>query len=165
MVAEDEDALRAFFLRIPEGDRFFLKDNVVAPEVIAGWTRNLNYGRVLPLVAEVEGRIVADATLHRRYGGAIRHNCEVRVVVDPAYRQRGLGSALLHELLDLAYKEGLEAATFELVEGPQDEALDAARRAGFVESARFANHVKDPDGKLHDLVIMWTSLGKWYAWW
>jgi L-amino acid N-acyltransferase YncA len=116
-------------------------------------------------MADVEGRIVADGTLHRRRGNAIRHLGEVRVVVDPAYRAKGLGTALLHELMDYAQGEGLEAANFELVEGVQDEALDAARRAGFVESARFPNHVKDMDGRPHDLIVMWTPLGKWYAWW
>lgn len=165
MVAADEERLLAFFLHLPEDERFYLKDNVVAPGVIAGWARDLDYDRVLPLVAVLKGHIIGDATLHRRHGGARRHVAEVRVVVDPAVRGTGLGTALLHEVLDYAYHDDLEAVTFELVEGAQDEAMATARRAGFVESARLVNHVKDVDGKPHDLIIMRMPLGKWYAWW
>jgi hypothetical protein len=54
---------------------------------------------------------------------------------------------------------------FELAEGAQDEAIDAARRAGFIESGRLHDHIHDMDGKLHDLLILRMPLGKWYAWW
>ncbi|MBI4498463.1 MAG: GNAT family N-acetyltransferase [Chloroflexi bacterium] len=165
MVATDGPALLEFFLHLPEDDRFYLKDNVTAPGVIAAWARDLDYERVLPLLALVDGRIVGDATLHRRRGGARRHVGEVRVTVDPAFRGRGLGTALLHEVLDYAYQMGLESVVFELVENTQDEAIDAARRAGFVESARLINHVKDTHGKPQDLIILRLPLGKWYAWW
>jgi L-amino acid N-acyltransferase YncA len=90
---------------------------------------------------------------------------EVRVTVDPALRGRGLGTALLHELVACASQVGLETLVFELIEEVQDEAIAAARRAGFLVAARLANHVKDRQGKPHDLLIMGLLLGKWYCWW
>jgi L-amino acid N-acyltransferase YncA len=108
---------------------------------------------------------VADASLHRRRGGARRHVGEVRVTVNPAYRGQGLGSAILHDVIDYANQMELESLVFELVDGEQDEAIDAARRAGFSEAARLVNHVKDMKGNLHDLVTLRMPLGKWYAWW
>jgi GNAT superfamily N-acetyltransferase len=165
MVAADEEALMAFFLHLPDEERWYLKDDVIAPGVISTWVRNLNYDRVLPLLAVVKDHVIGNATLHRRTGSARAKVGEVRVVVDPAYRGRGLGTILLHEVLDYAYKEELDAVTFELVEGEQNEAIDAAKRAGFVESARLVNHVKDITGMPRDLVIMRMPLGKWYAWW
>ena len=165
MVSGDEGTLLDFFLRLPEEDRFYLKDDVTAPGVIAGWVRDLDYERVFPLLAVQHDRIVGDATLHRRRGGAHRHMGEVRVTVDPALRGRGLGTALLRELVDCASQVGLETLVFELIEGVQDEAIDAARRAGFLVAARLANHVKDMQGTPHDLVIMSMLLGQWYGWW
>jgi L-amino acid N-acyltransferase YncA len=165
MTRDDAQRLLDFFVQLSEDDRFYLRDNVVAPGVVEGWAQNINYARVLPLLAEVEGRIVGDATLHRRQGGARRHRAEVRVTVAPGFRQRGLGTALLHELLDYASYDDLEEVTFELVEGAQDEALDAARRAGFVETGRFPNHVRDITGKPHDVILMWTQLGRRHASW
>jgi GNAT superfamily N-acetyltransferase len=165
MTLRDEGTLLDFFRRLPEEERFYLKDDVTAPGVIAGWVRDLDYERVLPLLAVQHHHIVGDATLHRRRGGAHRHMGEVRVTVDPAWRGRGLGTALLRELVDCASQVGLETLVFELIEGVQDEAIDAARRAGFLVAARLVNHVKDMQGKPHDLVMMSLLLGKWYCWW
>jgi L-amino acid N-acyltransferase YncA len=164
MTPGDERTLLDFFLRLPEEDRFYLKDDVTAPGVIAGWVRDLDYERVLPLLAWQHDRIVGDATLHRRRGGARRHIGEVRVTVDPAMRGRGLGTALLHELIDYVSQVELDSLVFELIEEAQDEAIAAAQRAGFLVTARLVNHVKDKQGKLHDLLIMGMLLGKWYRW-
>jgi L-amino acid N-acyltransferase YncA len=164
MTPTDEGALLDFFLRLSEEDRFYLKDDVTAPGVIAGWVRDLDYERVLPLLAWQHDRIVGDATLHRRRGGARRHMGEVRVTVDPALRGRGLGTALLHELIDYASQVELDSLVFELIEEAQDEAIAAAQRAGFLVAARLVNHVKDKQGKPHDLLIMGMLLGKWYTW-
>jgi GNAT superfamily N-acetyltransferase len=165
MTLRDEGTLLDFFRRLPEEERFYLKDDVTAPGVIAGWVRALDYERVLPLLAVQHRHIVGDATLHRRRGGAHRHMGEVRVTVDPAWRGRGLGTALLRELVGCASQVGLETLVFELIAEVQDEAIDAAGRAGFLVAARLVNHVKDMQGKPHDLVMMSLLLGKWYCWW
>jgi GNAT superfamily N-acetyltransferase len=147
MTPRDEGLLLDFFLRLPEEERFYLKDDVTAPGVIGRWVRDLDYARVFPLLALQHNRIVGDATLHRRRGGAHRHMGEVRVTVDPAWRGRGLGTALLRELVDCASQVGLETLVFELIAGVQDEAINAAGRAGFLVAARLVNHVKDMQGK------------------
>jgi L-amino acid N-acyltransferase YncA len=165
MQAGDQPLLLPYFLGLSEEDRFYLKDDVTAPGVLDRWVRELDYERVMPLLGVAGDRVVADASLHRRRGGSRRHIGEVRITVDPAYRGRGLGSALLHEVIDYANQMELETLVFELVAGEQDEAIDAARRAGFVEAAHLVNHVKDMAGNLRDLVVMRMPLGKWYAWW
>jgi GNAT superfamily N-acetyltransferase len=164
MVSSDEEALLSFFVQLNEEDRHYLKDNVVARGVIAGWARDLDYDQVFPLLAVDHGRIVADATLHLHTGGARRHVAEVRVTVDPEYRSRSLGSALLRELLDYAYRIDLEEVTFELIADVQSDAIQAARRVGFVEAARYPGYVKGIDGRAHDLVILRVPLTK-HAWW
>ena len=70
MVKEDADKLYAFFSRVPREDRLFLRDDVSIRDVIDSWTQELDYEKVLPLVAEVGGNIVGDATLHRRLAKA-----------------------------------------------------------------------------------------------
>src|SRR3970040_1934176 len=62
----DEQALLDFFLRIPEEERFFLKEDVTAPEVVDRWVRERDFRRALALVAMDGPRIVADAVLIRR---------------------------------------------------------------------------------------------------
>ena len=72
MVPEDGDDLLDFFQRIPAEDRFYLKEDVTDPKVIARWAEGVDYTRALPLLAIMDNKIVADATLHRSRAGARR---------------------------------------------------------------------------------------------
>ena len=47
----DEQALLDFFLRIPEEERFFLKEDVTAPDVIRRWVTERDFRRALALLA------------------------------------------------------------------------------------------------------------------
>ncbi len=165
MRREDEQALLNFFLRVPEEDRFYLKEDVTSPEVIRQWASTLNYSRVLPLLALVDGRIVADGTLHRRRAGARRHIGEIRIVVEPEYRNKGVGTAVMRELIAIARDSDLEKLVFEVVADEQDAAVRTAQAMGFVRLATLPNHVRDILGKPHDLLVLELPLGKWQEWW
>ncbi len=43
---KDKDALFAFFRRLPEADRLFLKHDVTDPATIERWAAELNYERI-----------------------------------------------------------------------------------------------------------------------
>jgi L-amino acid N-acyltransferase YncA len=161
----DAQALSAFFARIPEEERFFLKHDVSSPKVIGGWTSDLNYDRALPLVAVDDGRIVAEGVLIRPRHGAYRKVAGLRVVVDPDTRRRGLGTALMKELCDIAADAELERVTAEFVEGIQDDAIGAAERLGFLRAATIHELLRDQHGRTHDVAVMSLPLGKWYEWW
>ena len=154
MVPEDQDALLDFFRRIPPEDRFYLKDDVTDPTIIARWAQTLDYSRVLPLLAFLDGTMVGDGTLHHRRAGARQHIGEVRVVVAPAYRNRGVGRALLHQLIDIAGDKGLKQLLFEVVADTEQAARHTAQVLGFVPVAMLPAHVRDSCGHPHDLLIM-----------
>src|SRR3972149_3243321 len=69
----DEQALLDFFLGIPEGERFFLKEDVTSPEVVRRWVTEQDYRRALALLALDGSRVVADAVLIRRRGNSRSH--------------------------------------------------------------------------------------------
>jgi RimJ/RimL family protein N-acetyltransferase len=161
MTPGDEAALLAFFLRLPEEERYYLKEDVTSPEVVRQWSEHLNYSRALPLLALDADRVVADGTLHRRRAGARKHIGEIRVVVDGEYRNKGVGTALMHELIEIARDSDLELLTFELVADEQDAAIRTSEALGFTRIATLPNHVRDIKGKPHDLLIMGLPLGKW----
>lgn len=135
MLPTDGEALMEFFRRIPGEDRFYLKEDVTSPQVIARWTENMDYSRAILLLAELDGKIVGDGTLHHRRAGSRRHAGEVRIVVDPEYRNQGVGRGLLHNLIDLAYQKGLEKLLFELVADTEEAARHTALLLGFVQLA------------------------------
>ncbi len=154
MVPSDEDGLLEFFRRIPQEDRFYLKEDVTDPKVINRWAETLDYSRALPLLAFLDGKIVGDGTLHYRRARARQHIGEMRVVVDPDYRNRGVGRGLLQQLIDLAGDKGLKKLMFELVAGTEEAAQHTAQILGFVTIAILPLHVRDYCGNDHDLIIM-----------
>ena len=99
---DDEKDFHQLFQGIPEPERMFIKHRVTDIEVIRDWCRDIDYGRNLPLVALIGGKIVGDATLHQQLGGWRRHIGRVSVLVHPQHRGRGLASALVSEIVDIA---------------------------------------------------------------
>ena len=76
LVKEDRDKLLDFFHRIDDADLSFLRSNVRDPMTIDNWVSNIDYYKVYPLLAEVEGFIVGDATLHMdKVGCALLCEC------------------------------------------------------------------------------------------
>lgn len=154
MVAADRDKVLEFFQGVPEEDRWYLKEDPTQDEIIDGWVRNLNYDRVLPIVAEVDGHIVADASLHRRPRGAFRSQGKVRIVVAPDFRRKGLGMWMLLDLVNIAMHARLDKLIAELVAEKENPAIEAFKRLGFTIEATLSDMAKASDGHPYDLVYM-----------
>ncbi|MDA0769470.1 MAG: hypothetical protein BZY79_04890 [SAR202 cluster bacterium Casp-Chloro-G4] len=154
MVPEDRNDLLDFFQRIPAEDRFYLKEDVTDPRVIERWAETVDYNRTLPLLAIMDKKIVADATLHRSRAGARRHVGEIRIVVDPEYRNAGIGRGLLHKIAELAMDKGINKLMFEVIADTEEAARRTAIIQGFYPAAVLRDHVQDMDGRPHDLIIM-----------
>jgi hypothetical protein len=69
MVKEDEQKLLKFFLGLPEEDRLFLKNDVTDPKVIESWAQKLNYEHVIPILAELDNRIIGSPPRIRDFVG------------------------------------------------------------------------------------------------
>ena len=152
----DRDRLLEFFRRIPADDRQYLKDDVTDPAVVQRWTRNLDYRRVLPLVALAGDKIVGDATLHRDPAPDRRHRAHLRVLIDPAYRNLGLGRFLLRRLVETAIADDsdLEKIVLEVVADTEQAARHTAKALGFVEAREYSEYIHFYGGTPHDLVVM-----------
>jgi GNAT superfamily N-acetyltransferase len=164
MVPGDAEALLEFFGRVPDEERRLLKDDVASKSVIAAWAEHLDYDRALPLLAFDGPRICADSVLIRHRGDARSHFAEVRVVVDPDYRNRGLGSAIMREAIDIAWDAEIESVQIEFVSGVQDDAGKAALMFGGEQVGTLKDAVRDHQGNTHDVVFMRIPLGRSWQW-
>ncbi|MBW1982569.1 MAG: GNAT family N-acetyltransferase [Deltaproteobacteria bacterium] len=161
LVAEDQEKLIAFFQSLPEEERIFLRHDVADVNVIKSWTEEIDYSRNYPLLAFVDDKIVGDVTLHRIPYGWKRHMGTVRVVVAPEYHNKGLGTLLINEIVELAAEFGLEKLWAELpLSSPA--AIAVFRKAGFSSKAVIEGLVKDLHGRNTDVVIMVCDVGTQY---
>jgi putative acetyltransferase len=153
----DEKDFHQLFLGIPEHERMFIKHRVMDMKVIHDWCQNIDYGRNLPLVALIGGKIVGDATLHQQLGGWKRHVGRVSVLVHPEFRGRGLATRLVGEIIEIARGAGLEKVEAEFI-GEQDAAIKMFAMLGFSQLVRLEDYVKDMQAISHDYILMGLDL-------
>jgi GNAT superfamily N-acetyltransferase len=154
---DDEKDLHALFLGITEHERMFIKHRVTDIQTIRDWCRNIDYGRNLPLVGLIGGKIAGVATLHQQLGGWKRHVGRVSVLVHPQSRGRGLARALIGEIIETARHVGLEKVEAEFI-GQQEAAMKMFALLGFSNLLRLEDYVKDMQAIKHDYILMGLDL-------
>jgi L-amino acid N-acyltransferase YncA len=150
--AADRDAVERFLARVPEGDRTFFKEDVEAPGVVDAWTRP----GTARAVAVEDGEVVGYVALVPLHGWS-SHVGEVRVIVDPDRRGRGIGRALAHRAVLEAVALDLRKMVVEVV-ADQEPTIAMFRSLGFDPEALLTNHVRDLSGELRDLMILAHSV-------
>jgi GNAT superfamily N-acetyltransferase len=155
--AADTDALYSFFLRLPEEVRRFAWDRIDNRALVEQWGRELDYDRVLPLIATDGQRIVADATLHRRHGSPLRLVGRIKWLFDPKYRGLGLGTILVNDFIRIARNDGLRHLACMLIADLEADAVRTLTGLGF-DSYLVPGYGTDPDGNQHDMVKMVLKL-------
>ena len=148
----DEVALMRFVSRIHEGDRTFFKEDVLDAEVVAAWVQR---GEARSLAVEDE-EILGTVTVVPLQDWS-SHVGEVRVIVHPAHRRRGIGRALARHAVIEALDLGLEKMMVEVI-ADQDATIAMFRSLGFEPEALLKDHVRDDDGELHDLMLLAHSV-------
>ena len=149
---DDREALERFLARVPEGDRTFFKEDVTEPDVIASWLRP---GASRSLAVE-DGVVLGSVAVVPLQGWS-SHVGEVRVVVDPDHRRRGIGRALTRHAVLEALRLGLTKMVVEVV-ADQEAAIAMFRSHGFDPEALLCDHVRDRNGELRDLMILAHSV-------
>jgi L-amino acid N-acyltransferase YncA len=145
---DDRPAIERFLERVPEGDRTFFKEDVADPDVIASWTRP---GAARSLAVE-DGVVLGYVAVVPLQGWS-SHVGEVRVIVDPDHRGRGIGRALARQAVLEALELGLTKMVVEVV-ADQAPAIAMFRAHGFDPEALLRDHVRDRNGQLRDLMIL-----------
>jgi len=153
MTINDRRLVGDFFNRLTPSVLQYVRHDVTDPQLLDRWFTKLDYEKVFPLLALVDNKVVADATLHRVSHGWREHLGTVRIVVDPEFHEKGLGTLLINELVDLAQEFGLEKL---MVEFPlkAHSALVMFKKAGFSPRAVIEGLMKNRHGEDLDVVIM-----------
>ncbi|HYN23137.1 MAG TPA: GNAT family N-acetyltransferase [Thermoanaerobaculia bacterium] len=153
----DVDVLYDFFHRLPEGVRRFAWDRIDSRSLVETWGRELDYAKVLPVLAFDGGKLVADATLHRRDGSPLRLVGRIKWLIDPEYRGQGLGTVLVNNFIAIARNNGLRHLTCMLISDLEADAVRTLTDLGF-EGYTVPGYGTDPDGNQHDMIKMVLKL-------
>jgi L-amino acid N-acyltransferase YncA len=158
LIPQDRAEVGAFFERVPEEDRTFLKEDLLNREEVEIWLDEIDVDRETVMVAQAGKRIIGTAVLERQRNGWARHVGEIRIVADPAFRRRGLGYLLAQTIFDLAKNCGVEKLTAEMV-ADEPGPIRVFKQLGFRTEATLNDQVKDRNGSKHDLLVMAHYMG------
>jgi GNAT superfamily N-acetyltransferase len=154
---KDVAALWDFFQRLPEESRRFAWDRIDDRATVERFGRELDYEKVFPLLAFDGGRIVADATLHRRDRGPLRLAGRVKWTIDPAFRGVGLGALMVNHFIVSARALGLRHLNCMLITDLEADAIRVLETLGFTRSD-LPGYGTDPDGNAHDMTHLVLAL-------
>jgi RimJ/RimL family protein N-acetyltransferase len=150
---EDAQALAAFAAALPAHDLLFLRRDISQPKVIAAWTQAIAEGRLHSLAVREAGALVGCSAIVVDALSWSRHVGELRVLVAPVWRGRGLGRVLIQQCFAQALELGLDKLVAQMTVD-QVAAIAVFEELGFRAEALLRDHVKDRDGQLHDLALL-----------
>ena len=160
---EDEAALIRFYSGLPGQDRWYMRHNVMDPEVVHRMINAIGKGNVISTVSLSGDRIVAHASLLMRGFGSTQHVGRLRIAVLPEFRHQRLGTWMLLDLIHLGMDKGLDDIRADFVVGIEDAAIEAAEKMDFFKVAVIPGYVKSQRGKRYDLQIMIKRLHRNWA--
>ncbi|MCC6444097.1 MAG: GNAT family N-acetyltransferase [Armatimonadetes bacterium] len=154
---EDADRLLACYADVPAIEQALLWDDMTDPNAVERLSESSDIEYNVPLIAEMEGKVVAAATLIRTPNRWTKHAALVRIVVRPDYRRLGLARQMVSELKEIALHAGISLLNAECVAEEKD-AIALFSNLGYVRVAHLPAYVQDSEGRPHDLVIMLSNI-------
>ena len=162
MTRADESAVLEFAKKLPTHDLLFLPRNISEPKVLSAWINEIERGAIVSLVAVKAGTVVGCGTLVRDPHSWSPHVGELRMVVSTDVRGQGVGRALSQETFVLALGSGLEKLSVQMTID-QRAAIALFESLGFKAEALLRDHVRDIDGKKHDIVVLGHNIAQFSA--
>lgn len=153
MSGADRAALVDFVATLPAHDLLFVPRDLGHPRVVDAWMRSLDAGELTSLAARHDGALVGCTAIFADELSWSRHVGELRVLVSPDWRGKGLGRALIQECFAQALELGLKKLVARMTVD-QRAAIGVFEEMGFRAEALLAKHVADRAGRLHDLVLL-----------
>src|SRR5260370_10615167 len=159
MSPADEAAVLDFAQKLPTHDLLFLPRNISEPKVLAAWVKEIERGAITSLLAVKDGKVVGCGTLVRDPHSWSPHVGEIRMVVSLDVRGQGVGRALSQETFALALGADLEKLSVQMTVDQQG-AITLFESLGFKAEALLRDHVRDVDGKKHDIVVLGDNVAQ-----
>lgn len=151
MTSAHVEAVQRFFASLSDGDITFVKEDVHDPQTVGRWAEQDRAGR--RWVARTDEGALAGFVALLPLVGWSSHVGEIRLVVAPAHRGRGLGGELVRHALRSAAELGMRKVVVEVV-ALQQPVVDLFTRLGFQGEALLRDHIRDRNGRFQDVILL-----------
>lgn len=159
MTAADETAVSEFAKTLEPHDLLFLRRDITVPKVMGAWAEEVEAGTIVSLLAHTGYDIVGCSAVVCDPHSWSPHLGELRVLVSPAMREKGLGRILIQESFVIALSLGLEKLSAHMTVD-QVNAIAVFEDMGFRTEALLRDQVKDRGGEKHDIAILSNDLNR-----
>ncbi len=149
-----------FYRSLPKEDLLYINQDITDPEVFGAFMSRVRRKKTFCIVARHKGKIVASADLYT-HAGWIRHVGDLRIIIAPGHRKKGLGRKLAMELVERASELGLDKCRAEVM-STQRGAIQAFEKIGFIKEAVLKDMAMDWNGRKHDILVMINDTGSLY---
>lgn len=146
-------ALETFVGKVPVHDLLFLDRDIRQPRVLAAWRRAIEQGTVHSLLAVSGDEILATTAVLRDPLSWSDHVADVRLLVLPEARGKGVGRALLAASIEHAIAQGATKLIARMTPD-QRGAITLFEESGFRGEALLRDQVRDTNGDLHDIAML-----------
>jgi L-amino acid N-acyltransferase YncA len=153
MTPEDQREVLEFVKALPERDLYYLMNDVREPAGMERWIEGLRGNKTFTVLAETGAKLIGYGSLWRGRMPWLRHVGEVRIMVSPAARGRGLGKLLAKEIFAVAHDLDLKRLIVRLTSA-QTSACYLFQSLGFHIEAILAECVIDEQERTQDLIFM-----------
>ncbi len=156
---EDLDDLLDFINSLVEEGADILRETPVTREEEAEWLgkrlASIEKGEIIAVVAEVDGKVVANSEVMKR-GGLMSHLGVLGIAVKKDYRGIGIGRKLMETLIEESRKAGLKVLVLDVFDS-NTVAKNLYIQMGFKDAGRIPKGVFKK-GKYIDLLRMILEL-------
>lgn len=149
----DEAAMARFAAAVPVHDLMFLARDIRQPKVLGAWLGAQASGEITSFIALDGDGVAATVAAHSDRLSWSAHVWDIRLLVAPDWRGKGLGRMLLERAVAAAIAAGATRLTARMTPD-QAGAITLFEETGFRAEALLRGQLRDADGKLHDLAVL-----------
>ena len=150
----DGDAILKFAASLPPHDLLYMRRDITTDAGVTRWLTGVSEERIHSVIAEnTNGEMVGYSTIHQDDLEWTQHVADLRVTVSTTERGSGLGRLLIREAFNIALSLDVRRVTASMTTD-QIASRNLFQELGFKNEALLKDHVRDREGKLHDLLIM-----------
>ncbi len=152
LVKEDEDKFIAFFQQFDDREVRYLADDIKDTEMVKRWIEELDYTKVLPLIALHNEKVVASVAMRFDQRKRRSHVAVLSILLDRKYKEKGIIVGMTSACDKIATAVGVEKLK---IETPTIDvyALERASLWGYSREATLVKEFK-VGNEYYDIAVL-----------